>query len=256
MKTDNTLPFLTILLLLTALSYPSKSMGQKTWEVSLGTSFPLGDFQGGDFNRYTGGSNYALFDKGDKGGSDFGLNAGVGMSYPTKINNLSLCLRGDIHFTFLDSKVNDYLDLAADYLGATYGGTFETKRKPKYLNIPLTAGLRYAIPLRDSIALFFEAAAGLNFRYITKYKIQSEDKSLTMTYESANTLALRFGVGLKVARFLSVSFSYYDLGKSAIKAYTESTVSTASGGHYTHEDVYDGDDLHTSLITMGMTFHF
>ena len=256
MKANKTLPFLTILLLLTALSYPSKSMGQKTWEVSLGTSFPLGDFQGGDFNRYTGGSNYALFDKGDKGGSDYGFNVSGGLSIPTKLNNLSVCLRGDIHLTLLDSKVNDYLDLNADYLGATYGGTFETKRTPSYINIPIMAGLRYAIPLRENLALFFEAEAGLNFRFITKYKVQSDDIMLELRYESANTLALRFGVGLKVARFLSVQMAYYDLGKSAVQATTEATNNSASAGQYTKVDVYEGDELHISLITIGATFHF
>lgn len=256
MKANKTLPFLTISLLLTALSWPNNGMGQNVWEFSLGTVIPVGDFSGGEYNRTTGESNFALFDYGEKGGTNMGFNAGVGLYIPTRLNNTLFCIRGDVVYNYLGTKAKSYLDLNRDVLGANFGGVFVTEKTPRYWNIPIMAGVKYLIPVRDSLIFYIEAEGGMNFRNITQYKVQSSSRQIILDYESTSTLMFRMGFGLHVTRMLSVSLYYYDLGSSQIIVTTTGVVKYSSGESVTSQTTVEGEKLHTTLLTMGFALSF
>ena len=256
MKTSKALLLSATLLLLTALFCPTTAVGQRTWEINMGFILPLGDFGDGNYNQSTGASDIAVFDYGENGAADMGVGLGVGTYIPWATDNMYFCLRGDFLYTWLSSVASHYLDDVSDYLDQTYGGGFMTKRIPKYFNIPIMAGVRYKIPLREEQAFFFEGEAGLNFRYITKYKCESDNIELVFDYESANTFMFRVGFGFQVKKNFSLSLYYYDLGKSEVVLTTRTTINDGTNGSYTNNGFFDGNKLHTTLATLGLNISF
>ena len=83
---------------------------------------------------------------------------------------------------------------------------------PKYLNIPMLAGLQYEIALRDALRIYGTAAAGLNVLLNTKYSFSISDYEQKETVMPSASFGLRAGAGVLVQDRLVLSVNYMHLG--------------------------------------------
>ena len=225
---------------------------QKSFNISIGGSFPLGKFASFTYDPATMVSDAGWFDvDGECGAASSGLNVGFELLIPLKNERFSFTISADLNYNGIKKEaINFGQDLATylteglkdewrgqGYVVTSASGTLE--KSLSHFNVPLLAGLRYTLPLKDDISLFAEGGVGLNLRFISAFKtlcrinFNYRGSSQTLVcknsfgYEMKPTLAFRLGVGINVTKRLSLSAYYYYLGTGDVISTIGSEVSVA-----------------------------
>lgn len=236
------------------------TMGQSSFEFGLGITTTLGNFGTGQYNAQTRATNIALFDDGGKGvptdggANFFGFGAGAGMYVPIGKKKVSICVRADLFYNFLGEEANNCIDDICKYLDQTVGGTFTTKRKPSYVNIPLTVGLRCSFPIAENTKLFVEGGTGINISIISPLKIESTDLVLTREYGTQYTMALIFGGGIQITKHIVISTCIYSLGKRDVDGITKTSVYAGTAPTAPVYQFKNGKDLPIELIAFKFNY--
>lgn len=220
-----------------------------SWNITAGTSLPIGSFAKMDYDHNTGVTDCALFDSDKNGGASIGINAGISALIPLKSDKISAFLSADIHYNGVNSNTKSYLSDICNLLANNWGQSIinggdhllssycTLDRKPSYFNIPIMIGIHYCSPLSNGMKLFGECGLGLNMIFIQSWKLTgvqkyifssySEDTWLQVnevfSYESNSAFAFKIGTGLFISDNLFLSVYYYYLGKSDVSCKIEST---------------------------------
>lgn len=227
----------TILLIALLASLSVQAQNSTTWNVSVGGSFPIGDFTSFSYDPNTLVTNCGLMDIDANGGAaSAGFNLGVEALFPMQDDNLSFSLSADLNYNGINSDGKRYLNLVASYLdntlrnqvqsnwGTSVSSSCVVDGTPSYLNIPLLAGMRYTMPMKNGMDFFAEGGIGMNLRLVTPIKFIErmnflyggyyEEMTIDARYKYAmkGTLAFKLGVGVKFAEKLSLGAYYYYLG--------------------------------------------
>lgn len=210
------------------------------WNVSIGGSFPIGNFGAMSYDKNTLATDCALFDVDMKnGGAGVGLNIGGEMLYALK-TNLNLSVSVDVHYNPLNGDAKSYTIAMGNYLADVFkqqildnGGTSVSlscslNKNSTYFNIPLMVGLRYNIPLVKRMRLFAFGNVGINIRVITPLSFTTRTNYMmggynyvsnikeTFSYTTEGTFTFRIGAGFQFTDNLSIIASYYYLGAGNI----------------------------------------
>ena len=221
--------------LLTSLSIQAQN--STTWNVSVGGSFPIGDFASFSYDPNTLVTNCGLMDEdANGGGASAGFNLGFEALLPMQNDNLSFCLSADLNYNGFNSDGKRFLNLSASYFDNTLrnqvqssGGTsvsssWVVNGTPSYINIPLLVGMRYTMPMKNSMDFFAEGGIGMNLRIVTPIKFTERMNYLyggyyqeitideRFKFAMKGTLAFRLGLGVKFAEKLSLGAYYYYMG--------------------------------------------
>ena len=243
---------ITRLILATLLISGGKTFAQKDgFSLHLSGVFPNGKFAEFDDNDKV----CALIDDNSKTGSA-GTGFGVGFKYQfpiPQVANLRFLVGAELMYNPLNGDAKDWFDDEYDDYEVTL---------PKYLNVPLMAGLNYAFKLNDKINIFGEFAAGINMRLFTNAKRERSDDeygSYNYTskykYDNAITFAYRFGAGVTFDR-ISIGLHWYNLGSAKVKGKREYEYNDSEGYHDSNKENFKWKDLSISMMTLTVGYHF
>ena len=270
---------ITRLILATLLISGGKTFAQKDgFSLHLNGVFPNGKFAEFDDNDKV----CALANGSSKTGSA-GTGFGVGFKYQfpiPQVANLRFLVGAELMYNPLNGDAKDYFDdefTSRTESGDGYSYDDYEVTLPKYLNVPLMAGLNYAFKLNDKINIFGEVAAGINMRLITNFKVICECKGsyydyeydysnnttstseATYKYDNAITFAYRFGAGVTFDR-ISIGLHWYNLGSAKVKGKYEYDYdynsSIGGNSHDSDKEKFKWKDLSISMMTLTVGYHF
>ncbi len=171
---------------------------------------PQGDFADDD-------EDDAIFD--GSGVASTGLYVGYKLLSPLKTDGLFWTLNAGIMYNDLQSDFKDDLEDEMD--------DADDFSLPKYLNVPILAGLQYEKSLSDGFKLYGEAGLGLNILKLTNLSASEEDYEYSMTFKPSVKLGYKIGAGIVLQDKYTISLNYLGLGSHKVK--------------YESEVEYDGD---------------
>lgn len=179
-------------------------------ELQIGLAMPQGDFADDD-------ADDAIYDGSGVAGTGFYL--GYKLLSPLKTDGLFWTLNAGIMYNDLQSDFKD--DLEAEF------DDYDDYSLPKYINIPLLAGLQYEKPLSNGLKLYGEAGLGLNILKLTNMSASEDDYEMSMTFKPSASLGFKIGAGIVLQDKYIIALNYMNLGSHKVK--------------YEYEEVYDGD---------------
>lgn len=175
---------------------------------------------------------------------------------------------------FMQSGVNRDVE---DYYVYIYQARYSQCSKylmelPKFRNIPILLGVRYAYPVTRGIDFYGEAMAGVNLRRITNWTLAYATDSWTQTdgqefaeynnednrvYGQANTFAFRLGAGFLFKKKVTLGAAFYMMGASPLTWDRNTTVRYSVYGQMventtTQHVVYT--DLNPTLVMVQLGF--
>ena len=195
------------------------AMAQTHGYMSLGATFPMGNYGNGTAEEWA-----LTNETSTNGGASIGFNAGLKWDFGVGVPGLNVMLSIDGFYNGLNDNLKEYfdkkiVDIKNDPLVKDYSVT-----RPRYINLPVMAGLNYIIYPTNSFGIFIAGGVGGNCRWITNYeetiKYVGDVVSATtlMKYKTAFSFAYQVGAGFEVAKNFIIGVSYYDLGGSKIIA--------------------------------------
>lgn len=201
-----------------------QAMAQYRGALFLGASFPMDDF--GKFDSF---NEYALMHiEEDDAGAAIGFNAGIKWYFNVGVKGLNVLVSADGFYNGINSDLKTaFRNAETSYdFGDLLNGSFKYDATPKYLNFPLMLGVNYIYHFNPNLGIFVEAGAGGNFRLLTNMETVTKGQLLNQEriyrnysdYDNAFSFAYQAGIGFEVAKNLVISCSFYDLGKSDVKA--------------------------------------
>lgn len=210
------------------------------WTMSAGGAIPISSFGKINYDASNSTSDCGLFDKAKNGGATTGLNIGFEMMIPVAVNGLNFTVSADLFYNGVKQEtktvMNDFCILLKDMVNqqaieqglTVVSSSVNVDKNAYYLNVPLMVGFNYSYPFNNEMKLFASAGMGLNFRYISAWKIVlnytvledysqwSISETETFSYDNAISLAFRLGCGINLTKHISLSAWYYNLGKGDV----------------------------------------
>lgn len=179
-------------------------------ELQIGLAMPQGDFADDD-------EDDAIYDGSGVAGTGFYL--GYKLLSPLKTDGLYWTFNAGIMYNDLQSDfkddLEDEIDDADDY------------SLPKYLNVPVLAGLQYEKSLSDGFKLYGEAGVGLNVLKLTNLSYSEDDYEYTEKFKPSVKLGFKIGAGIVLQDKYTIALNYMGLGSHKVK--------------YEWKEEYDGD---------------
>lgn len=173
------------------------AFSQQNFQIHIGAGLPLSDFSNDDFSD----SEYA-------GGATTGINLGFNYTYPIS-NGLGL-------FTGVDININGLNDDSQEDLEnlVTANGIIEADvKQSRYINVPLSAGLKYELDLSGSMSLYMNGGVTINFFKTTDFKVTYPNNEVVVSYDIDNSVGFKIGAGINVTENVSLGLDYFALGK-------------------------------------------
>lgn len=176
-------------------------------ELQIGLAMPQGDFA--DDNEI-----HAIFDGSGVAGTGFYL--GYKLLAPLNADGLYGTFNIGMMYNDLQSDFKDDLeeDLEEDNEDADFS-------LPKYLNVPVFAGLQYEKSLSDGLKLYGEAGVGLNVLKLTNLSLTEEDDyydyELTYKFDPSVKLGYKIGAGIVIQDKYTIALNYMGLGSHKVK---------------------------------------
>jgi len=169
-------------------------------ELQIGLAMPQGDFADDD-------EDDAIFD--GSGVAATGFYLGYKLLSPLKTDGLYWTFNAGIMYNDLQSDfkddIEDEMDDADDF------------SLPKYLNVPILAGLQYEKSSSDGFKLYGEAGLGLNVLKLTNLSASEDDSEMKMTFKPSVKLGYKIGAGIVLQDKYTISLNYLGLGSHKVK---------------------------------------
>lgn len=223
-----------------------QAMAQTRGAMFLGASLPMSDFA--EFDNF---SDFALTSTNVDdclAGAAVGFNAGFKWYFNVGVKGLGVMLSVDGLYSGPNKELKSfYREQEGEAGGQLLGGSFKYNAKPQYINVPAMLGLNYSYSINPNLAIFVEAGAGGNLRFITDMEsvargtilgVETQTKTI-QDYEKAFSFAYQAGIGFEVAKNLVIGCSFYDLGTAQVTS--EQTVKTTT--------------LNDNVTTTNKTYH-
>jgi hypothetical protein len=200
-------------------------------ELQVGLAIPQGDFADDD-------EDDAIYNGSGVAGT--GLYLGYKLLSPLKTDGLFWTINAGIMYNDLQSDFKDDIDDEMDEM--------DDYSLPKYLNVPILAGLQYEKSLSDGFKLYGEAGVGLNILKLTNMSTSADDYEMSMTFKPSVSFGYKIGAGIVLQDRYTVSLNYLGLGSHKVK--------------YEYKEEYDGDkesdddkfDKALSVSSLNITF--
>lgn len=222
--------------------------GQNTFSLRFGGVMPTSNYADVMADYSNNVLRYGLADNSKKGGAGMGLTAGAQARFGVKnIKGLGVILSGDVFFNSTNTDVVDYFE---EYIDANESSTYEISiTTPKYLHIPILAGLNYTYDLKNNISLYGEGSIGANVRILTAFETYqataTQEQISTLEYNIATNFAFKVGAGVIFNKKYSLGIDYYNHGTAKatgdrttdINGVTQSGTQKFKGGKITGTNV-------------------
>jgi len=238
-----------------------QSMAQTRGIVTLGASFPMGDFA-----KFDGFDDFALVSHDEvEGGAGIGFNAGFKWYFNVGVKGLGVMLSVDGLYNGPCADLKTYYRNMETNVGdPLLSGSFKYTSTPKYINVPLMLGLNYIYHFNPNFGLYVEAGAGGNLRLITEMSTLAKQEvllvekktAITNHYDAAFSFAWQAGIGFEVAKNLVIGCSFYDLGKGTVKMTETKKITEGNGNPFITTDYKTLGTVHPVMILARIGFSF
>lgn len=192
--------------------------------LNLGGAIPVGDFADGDESGFG-----LVSDDFTEGGAGMGFSVGLKFKFNTGLKGLGVILSLDGIYNGLNSDVKDWFE---DVENSWEEDGDVTMKTPKYINVPLMAGVNYTYDINSNFGIYGEAGLGVNFRHITNLSLEVKDsgwkENLTYKYDPTFTFAYQLGAGVEINKKIILGINYYNLGAGKVS------------GRVTEKESYNG----------------
>jgi hypothetical protein len=209
------------------------SWAQNGFSVYVGGNFPVGTFgQGGRFTDVT--LNTLNSELGD---AAIGMN--VGLKYQFRLlGGLSAFVSADFLYNSLKDDIKKVTDTGLVI--------------SEYLNIPAMLGANYTVINLFFMSLWLEAGVGVNFCNVTGNPLLGATYSSDNTsYAFSKSFVWQAGIGVSVAKKLSLGMHYYGFGASDVRI--ASVVDSGMGDLVSD---LKGGTLDPSMVVVRLGYHF
>ena len=208
-----------------------QAMAQSRGSLFLGASMPLKDFA-----KFDGFDSFALFNKeGNNAGAAVGFNVGLKWYYNVGVEGLGVMLSLDGFYNGQNSALKlAYREQQGQLGNPILGYSFLYNATSSFINVPAMLGVNYIYRFTPQFAIYAEAGAGANLRFITGMESVREETILSINtktrtfikYDNVFSFAYQAGIGIEIAKVFVLSFSFYDLGNGIVKGEEEVRVTT------------------------------
>lgn len=172
-----------------------QSSAQGNLSTHIGPSFPMGKFADDEDAEFDGAAG-------------IGLGLGAQYVYPLNDNGLGLFGGLDILIHGIKKEIRD------DYIEENPDSKFKFE---SYINIPLSAGIHYAYPVKDNLSLYGKLGLTASFLKMTKFLWEEEgDDDYIEKYDLSTTVGILFGAGVVLNEQIELGFSIMSLGKHKV----------------------------------------
>lgn len=194
----NKVRFFSIITILVVFSFQAYSQGHIS--LHFGPSFSMGDFGDDDIE-------YAHYRAGLAG-----VGPGVGFNYISPLTDYGLGLYVGLD-VILNPISKDAQDDLEDEAGRMSEFTF-----PKYINIPVSAGLDYTFDANEGLSLFGQAGISISFLKMTDFIWEEEGYyDYEEKYDLSTSLGFNVGGGLIINDKVEIRLKYFGLGEHEIE---------------------------------------
>ncbi len=205
---------------------------------------------------------WGMQDPSPLGGAGIGGNAGVEYSYPMPVENLHLSASLDFFINGLGHSLKSYYETLEVNFSYKYDKYDRTDQY--FMNVPLMLGANYTLPVGlDAFDLRFEAACGINFRFITNYYMywntfrhSYDSEEYREYYDNAVSFAYRMGVSMVFSNNLSFGVYYYGLGAASVKGDFEREVYHDSSTPVSETRKFLNGKINPAMLVLRMGYHF
>lgn len=190
----------TIVFVLVAFCLISKAYSQRPGLIHMGTSVPVSEFA--DHNTHENAI----------GGAAIGFNIGLQyIMHKFPKSGIEVFWGVDVNFNELQK---DYKDDIEFRIGPS---TIKTTNNTysRYVNIPITAGLKYALT-NDHIGVFANAGLAVNTLKITDMIAQTDNQTYIQQMALAHSFGYKIGGGFLFNQDIIFTVDYLALGKHSI----------------------------------------
>ncbi len=235
--------------------------------IHVGGSMPVGGFGKTDNAFSSSGSNFLGNNSGHAGagmGLNIGLKAQYGIPLPI-LGSLKLMATADLMYNGMKSEASDAINNVGDMVGGTINElkNFDPSA-PAFYNVPLMVGANFTFIDILVFKLFVEAGVGVNFRFISDMERTVNlgstlgEVGFKTDFDTKSTFAFQVGVGVCLFKRVSLSFNYYNLGKSEITG-TADFVSNLGSLPENVKDrftSFSNGETGNSMFLLRLGFHF
>jgi opacity protein-like surface antigen len=181
-------------------------------EFSLGLAMPVGNFSGDDINKF-------VYEGGKEGGAGTGFQIGYKILSPLSVNGLYWTLGANVIYNDLNGDIKE--EFEDDLEDA------DSYSLPKYLNIPVLAGVQYERSITNNLSVYGEVGIGVNFLKITnlsyEYSENGYEEEFSQSFNLATGFGYKIGAGIVINSKYTVGLSYLGLGSHKVKYEWEKT---------------------------------
>jgi hypothetical protein len=172
--------------------------------ISVGPSFPMGDFGDDDIDYDDDYTENELL------GAGTGIAINFDYILPLSENGIGLFFGVGINYNGLKADYKD--DFEDEFEFDEDDITYQ-----RHFSIPVSAGLNYTHNFDETIGLFGNLGLVANVMKITDQEIETSYGDLTTTYDAKTNIGLRIGGGLILNNRFYFSLNYINAGKTKIK---------------------------------------
>ena len=216
---------------------------QSGFKLYLGGAFPIGKYA----ESFMDENEFGLMYKTSEGGAGNGLNLGVQYNFAlNSIDGLYCLIEADFFLNFLNRDLRDWKEecLIENESIDDYSITL-----PKYLNIPVLAGLGFKNELKENVDFYADLALGFNLQKITSFSEYgfdegaephmaasyryTDEEETEYKYYSSGSFAFKINMGFLIDSRFDVNIGYWNLGSNRIKG--------RMNYDHIHNCVFDGE---------------
>lgn len=228
----------------------SQLSAQTNVYLNLSGVVPTGDFAEGDENEW------GLMTEDNEGGAGLGFNAGLKFNIATGVNGLRAMITMDAIYNGLNSDLQDAFEDAIDSGEDNFKDYSLTK--PRYVNIPVMAGVNYTYEFNNKFGLFAEGGLGPDLHIVTKSEEYRENASAkttsTIEYKPQLSLAYQLGAGVEINKRFIMGLSFYNLGSAKVKGEESYKVKYTNGGSASNSAKFSLKRITPTMIMLRVGF--
>lgn len=207
-----------------------QGMAQSRGAMFLGATMPLKEYA-----KFDGFDNFALFNAGNNAGAAVGFNLGLKWYYNVGVEGLGVMLSLDGFYNGPNADLKlAYREQQGQLGNPILSHSFIYNATSSFINVPAMLGVNYIYRFSPQFAIFAEAGAGANLRFITGLESVRDDAVLSIEtrtrtfikYDNVFSFAYQAGFGIEIAKVFMLSFGFYDLGNGIVKGEEELRVTT------------------------------
>jgi len=170
-----------------------------------------------------------------------GFNIGAKFYNPLKTKNLSMVYSLNLYQNPISKDFKDQYKQANPDRSVSF---------PRYVNVPLMAGINYTLPIGKDLSIYAEGLIGFNMFKISKLEGSENFYSIVTTFRPRFNPCCAFSAGAVVKDRYTIFLTYDGLTSYRPKYHTEATYSSTT----MVGDLSKGDRMSVGMVSLSLGY--